>query len=313
VISALVESNPVRVMGSLTLNSLLSSFILCNTEMRDLIMQKMLHGLPNDPVSSGILVELDGKSPILSPPIPELNVAAYFLAAMSGFLAFLIFFGCILICAQLGFITAQPDERGRIVLFAGGQGARNLAIRVIRNNLLTRDQVFALEEEDFVSATNENGENNNEACCCCAICLDEFENKEMVRVLPCKHRFHEDCLIPWLTERHASCPLCKFDVMQYVLEKEGNKSDPVDKSNGVPTMEPTDEVPSTVPQIERSRSVSPFWHRLRMFRGWTLVAEVDHDVRMQPSNEDNGPSDISEIEMESRTSVQSGGVPEDHL
>jgi hypothetical protein len=278
--------------------------------MRDLILQKMLYGFPNDPMSTGILIELDGKSPILSPPMPELNVAAYFLAAMSGFLAFLIFFGCILICAQLGFITAQPDERGRIVLFAGGQGARNLAIRVIRNNLLTRDQVLSLEEEEFFQATNDQGQDNEESCCC-AICLDEFENNEKVRVLPCKHRFHQDCLVPWLTERHSSCPLCKFDVMQYVLEKEGDKNDPSDKPEGGPTMEPSEEIPSTGPQSERTRSVSPFWHRLQMFRGWTLVTEVDHDLRSQSAEEEGHPMAISEIEMESRTSVQSGGVPND--
>jgi hypothetical protein len=285
---------------------------ILHSEMKELILQKMLHGFPNDPVSSGILVELDGKSPILAPPMPELNVAAYFLAAMSGFLAFLIFFGCILICAQLGFITAQPDERGRIILFAGGQGARNLAIRVIHNNLLTRDQVLSLEEEDFVQATNDQGEDHQESCCCCAICLDEFENQEKVRVLPCKHRFHEDCLVPWLTERHSSCPLCKFDVMQHVLEMEGNKSGPADKPDGAPTSDPPEEVPSTVPENERTRTVSPLWYRLRMFRGWTLVTEVDHDLRLQSEDGEDLPSSLSEIEMESRATVQSGGVLEEH-
>jgi hypothetical protein len=47
--------------------------------MRDLILRKMTGGYPDDPVSSGILVELDGVSPALAPPIPELNMAAYFL------------------------------------------------------------------------------------------------------------------------------------------------------------------------------------------------------------------------------------------
>ena len=149
--------------------------IVCRAEIKDFIMKKMVMGVRNDPVSSGILVEMDGKSPILGPPMPELSMAAYFLAAMSGFLAFLIFFGCILICAQLGFITAQPDERGRIVLFAGGQGVRNVVVRVARNNLLTRDQVMKLEEEEFEQQSGEDGD--NEEACCCAVCLDDFESK----------------------------------------------------------------------------------------------------------------------------------------
>ncbi|KAG7344008.1 ring-like zinc finger domain containing protein [Nitzschia inconspicua] len=277
-------------------------------EMKDLILTKMWRGVPYDPVSSGILIELDGRSPIVRPPLADLNVAAYFLAAMSGFLAFLIFFGCILICAQLGFITAQPDERGRIILFAGGPGSRNLAVRMIRKNLLTRDQVLSLEEEEFVKQSE--GENENEEACCCAICLDEFESKEKVRILPCKHRFHEDCLVPWLTERHSSCPLCKFDVLQHVLEKTGSKDSTVDKPDTLQPVEPiSQELPSVSP---RPRSVSPFWHRVRMFRGWTLVTEADHNLQLTQSvDEEDREASISEIEMENRVSVQTGGAPQD--
>lgn len=278
--------------------------------MKDLILKKiMMSGNPNDVMSSGILIEVDGKSPILGPPLPELNIAAYFLAAMSGFLAFLIFFGCILICAQLGFITAQPDERGRIVLFAGGPGVRRI-VHVVRNDLLTRDQVLSLDEEEFVQEESSDGVENEEACCC-AICLDEFENKEKVRVLPCQHRFHEDCLVPWLTERHASCPLCKFDVLKHVLEKEGDKGSEVCKETNVasdndPSRDDFPDNTTTAP-----RSVSPFWHRLPVFRGWTLVTEMDHDLQLtQSADEEDRESSISEIEMESRTSVRSGGATE---
>mmetsp|Transcript_25599 Transcript_25599/g.45421 ORF Transcript_25599/g.45421 Transcript_25599/m.45421 type:complete len:502 (-) Transcript_25599:182-1687(-) len=284
---------------------------LSGQEMRDLILRKMMGGVSDDPVSSAILVEIDGKSPILSPPMPELNMAAYFLAAMSGFLAFLIFFGCILICAQLGYITAQPDERGRIVLFAGGQGrARTVAMRVIRN-LLTRDQVLTLDEEEFQQPQGEDA--GEEESCCCAICLDEFEDKEKVRVLPCKHHFHEDCLVPWLTERHSSCPLCKFDVLTYILERDGSSNDTADKINQVESRE-TDTSQETEGSTNVSdgatRSVSPFWHHLRSWTGWTLVTEQDHHPLgiNHSSDEEDQDASLSEIEMESRASIQTGDV-----
>lgn len=43
----------------------------------------------------------------------------------------------------------------------------------------------------------------------CAICLEDFEAKEMVMVTPCKHMFHEDCIVPWV-KGQGRCPVCRF-------------------------------------------------------------------------------------------------------
>ncbi|XP_031482365.1 RING-H2 finger protein ATL57-like [Nymphaea colorata] len=43
----------------------------------------------------------------------------------------------------------------------------------------------------------------------CAVCLCEFDQGEMVKVLPvCGHLFHADCVDTWLLCR-TSCPLCR--------------------------------------------------------------------------------------------------------
>lgn len=47
----------------------------------------------------------------------------------------------------------------------------------------------------------------------CAICIETFVAKDTVRKLPCEHRFHKDCLDPWLLSK-PTCPLCKGNVLQ---------------------------------------------------------------------------------------------------
>ena len=32
----------------------------------------------------------------------------------------------------------------------------------------------------------------------CLVCKDEFNDDEKLIEMPCKHRFHCDCLVPWL-------------------------------------------------------------------------------------------------------------------
>ena len=45
----------------------------------------------------------------------------------------------------------------------------------------------------------------------CAICIELLEDDDEVRGLTCGHCYHQTCLDPWLTQRRASCPLCKAD------------------------------------------------------------------------------------------------------
>ncbi|KAK7342407.1 hypothetical protein VNO80_25358 [Phaseolus coccineus] len=47
----------------------------------------------------------------------------------------------------------------------------------------------------------------------CAICLEDFKSGEEVRLTPCNHMFHEDCIVPWLTTK-GQCPVCRFVICE---------------------------------------------------------------------------------------------------
>lgn len=52
--------------------------------------------------------------------------------------------------------------------------------------------------------------------CECAICLNEHEELDMIKRLPCGHEFHLTCIHRWLFDNgrkfHKVCPMCKQEV-----------------------------------------------------------------------------------------------------
>ncbi|KAL6519807.1 hypothetical protein OROMI_032701 [Orobanche minor] len=69
----------------------------------------------------------------------------------------------------------------------------------------------------------------------CAVCLSEFEEKEIVRLLPkCGHSFHIECIDMWFRS-HSTCPLCRSPVEQVFHRRHEMVEKPVapaEKSNG---------------------------------------------------------------------------------
>jgi hypothetical protein len=45
----------------------------------------------------------------------------------------------------------------------------------------------------------------------CSICIKKFIQGEIIRLLKCKHIFHDACLLPWL-DKHSQCPNCRSDL-----------------------------------------------------------------------------------------------------
>ena len=47
--------------------------------------------------------------------------------------------------------------------------------------------------------------------------MDDFEDGDRIRELPCGHVFHAECVDEWLRV-HPSCPVCRMDVGEALVE-----------------------------------------------------------------------------------------------
>ncbi|XP_061606940.1 E3 ubiquitin-protein ligase RNF43 isoform X2 [Phyllopteryx taeniolatus] len=56
----------------------------------------------------------------------------------------------------------------------------------------------------------------------CAICLEEFQDGQHLRIISCAHEFHKDCVDPWLLQ-HRTCPLCMHNIMGAERQAQRNR------------------------------------------------------------------------------------------
>lgn len=84
--------------------------------------------------------------------------------------------------------------------FAEPEGADDRAIK----NLPTE----IWKQEEAASDAKEDDESEGPSC---AICMQEYKENDELRVLPCRHKFHTQCVDKWLPMKKI-CPLCRHDV-----------------------------------------------------------------------------------------------------
>jgi hypothetical protein len=196
--------------------------------------------------SGGLLLSMDSNSPW--------GPYNYFFDDQDGWIALLmfsgvivisIFCGCLLVGCQAGYIRRE----GNVIIF-GSLPTTNITTLLrdtdsqISSSLLTEDQVLALPLIHYWKAdqpwidpkeqhhpSKEDSSSNEtlipsylEEIVMCSICLEEYEVGEQLRLLPCKHCFHTDCILPWLTQRSPMCPLCKCDISRTLRSPRSSSS-----------------------------------------------------------------------------------------
>ncbi|XP_077204811.1 E3 ubiquitin-protein ligase RNF13 isoform X2 [Paroedura picta] len=147
--------------------------------------------------------------------IPEFNLPLeYYL------IPFLIIVGICLILIVIFMITKFVQDRHRA-----------------RRNRLQKDQLKKLPVHKFKKGDEYD---------VCAICLDEYEDGDKLRILPCSHAYHCKCVDPWLTKTKKTCPVCK----QKVVPSQGDSDSETDSS------QEENEVSENTPLLRPLASVS---------------------------------------------------------
>ncbi|KAF7274844.1 hypothetical protein GWI33_012491 [Rhynchophorus ferrugineus] len=77
---------------------------------------------------------------------------------------------------------------------------------------IARQQLDQLLTKVFISNTSRN-------VAACTVCLNNFEDKEILKVLPCNHEYHNSCIDRWLSN-NRTCPLCRFDLRRIIDDQE---------------------------------------------------------------------------------------------
>lgn len=88
----------------------------------------------------------------------------------------------------------------------------------------------------------------------CAICLEDYEEGEKLRVLPCDHTFHTKCVDPWLTKRKKTCPCCKRRVIPRTADTDSESDEDVEApTENTPLMRSQGTTSSTTTTTSNTR------------------------------------------------------------
>ncbi|XP_032029719.1 E3 ubiquitin-protein ligase RNF13 isoform X2 [Hylobates moloch] len=167
---------------------------------------------------------------------------------------FLIIVGICLILIVIFMITKFVQDRHRA-----------------RRNRLRKDQLKKLPVHKFKKGDEYD---------VCAICLDEYEDGDKLRILPCSHAYHCKCVDPWLTKTKKTCPVCK----QKVVPSQGDSDSDIDSSQE--ENEVTEHTPLLRPLASVSAQSFGALSESRSHQNMTESSDYEED-----DNEDTDSSD----------------------
>lgn len=57
----------------------------------------------------------------------------------------------------------------------------------------------------------------------CSVCMEQFQDGEQLRLLPCMHKYHKCCIDEWFNSSPA-CPVCKHSIIPSASTASGSQA-----------------------------------------------------------------------------------------
>ncbi|RAL11708.1 RING-H2 finger protein [Aspergillus homomorphus CBS 101889] len=134
----------------------------------------------------------------------------------------------------------------------------------------------------------------------CPICTDDFVKGQDLRVLPCNHQFHPECIDPWLVNVSGTCPLCRIDLNPARPEgEEGQEQGDSHTETAPEAATATPAAPEANSHQHRHRRLSSYLHstlNARRMRDASVEERLAalRSVREETTRQDSQPDPTEE-------------------
>ncbi|KAF8659348.1 hypothetical protein HU200_058553 [Digitaria exilis] len=105
--------------------------------------------------------------------------------------------------------AGEAPSRRHGGVHGGGEGVHDGDVDVDVELGIDEATLKGYPEVVYGEARREAKAKKGTTCTCCSICLDNYGDGDVLRMLPeCGHLFHRECVDPWLRQ-HPTCPVCR--------------------------------------------------------------------------------------------------------
>ena len=102
----------------------------------------------------------------------------------------------------------------QLILGSGGVGGNGLGFQPMEDIKLvvTKEELDKIPKKVYKDIDLDTRNKHDK----CPICQEEYRENDTVRILPCEHIFHNDCVDNWLLEHSHKCPCCRQTSANYI-------------------------------------------------------------------------------------------------